>query len=46
MVRDAIIPIGMLLVGFVLGRINDFGRRKGIRAARFDSKTGKEIDNG
>jgi hypothetical protein len=36
----------MLLVGYILGRVNDFGRRKGIREARFDSKTGKEIDNG
>jgi hypothetical protein len=43
-VKEAIVPILMLLVGYILGRINSFGRRKGIHEARFDSETGKEIE--
>ncbi len=34
----------MLALGFGLGWISRFGQRKGIQEARFDSKTGKEIE--
>jgi len=43
-VRDALIAVGSLAIGFGLGWIARFGERKGIREARFDSKTGKEIE--
>ena len=33
----------ILALGFGLGWISRFGRRKGIQEARFDSDTGKEI---
>jgi hypothetical protein len=42
-VKNWIVPIICILVGFVLGRISDFGRRRGITEARFDSESGKEI---
>ena len=43
MVKDLIVPIGCLVLGFLLGQLNMLGKRRGIGEARFDSKTGKEI---
>jgi len=43
-VRDVIIMVGSLAIGFGLGWIARFGQRKSIAEARFDSKTGKEIE--
>jgi len=42
--RDSLISVGTLVVGVALGLISWFGRRYGIKEARFDSKTGKEIE--
>ena len=41
--RDLVITVVSLAIGFVLGQLNLFGKRKGTGEARFDSKTGKEI---
>ena len=42
--RDSLISIGTLVVGTALGLIGWIGRRYNIKEARFDSKTGKEIE--
>ena len=44
MVRDIIIAVGSLAIGFALGWIARYGDRKGIKEARFDSNTGEEIE--
>jgi hypothetical protein len=36
--------IGAVILAMALGWISRFGRRRGISEARFDSKTGKEIE--
>jgi hypothetical protein len=41
---DIVITVIALAIGFGLGQLNLIGKRKGIREARFDSKTGKEIE--
>ena len=43
MVKDWMIPIVCALLGYLVGRLNVYGRRKGMGEARFDSKTGKQI---
>ena len=42
-VSDWLQYVLILGLGFGLGWISRYGRRKGIQEARFDSKTGKEI---
>jgi len=36
--------LGAVLLAIALGWISRFGRRKGVNEARFDSRTGKEIE--
>jgi len=42
--RDSLISVGTLVIGIALGLIGWVGRRYQIKEARFDSKTGKEIE--